>query len=127
MVLTAVLIVLAAVAAWYWLQPATQPGLDEGRAVAETFLTQVRTDAAAAWQTTTAEFKSASGRESFVRQVQGQPALKDPFEFISAQAVTVQDQPRTEYLFREPKGGATVRVVLGREGSAWKVDRWMLN
>lgn len=126
LVLAPLLVVLAAAAGWYWLRPSTQPGLDEGRSVAESFLEAIRAGTPeAAWESTTAEFKSASGRESFVSQVRALPALREHLEFISAQTVTVQNEPRTEYLFREPKTGATVRIVIGKEAGQWKVDRWL--
>lgn len=127
-VLAPLLVVLAAAAGWYWLRPSTQPPLDEGRDVAQAFLDAIRAGTPeAAWDSSTAEFKSASGRESFVNQVRALPALREHLEFISAQEVTVQNQPRTEYLFREPKTGTTVRIVIGKEGTQWKVDRWLTN
>jgi hypothetical protein len=126
--LIALLVVLAGVVGWLWMQPATQPDLDEGRAVADKFLSDVRGgQAEAAWESTTAEFKSADGREQFLAMVKGKPVLGQPLDFISAQTVTVLEQPRTEYLFRDPKTGATVRLVLGNEGGVWKVDRLLFD
>jgi hypothetical protein len=127
-VLIAILVVLAGLAGWYWMQPATQPDLDEGRTVADKFLSDVRGgQAGAAWESTTAEFKSADGREQFLALVKSKPVLSQPLEFISAQTVTVLEQPRTEYLFRDPKDGATVRLVLGNEAGVWKVDRLLFD
>src|SRR4051794_21874782 len=58
--MVALLIVAVSAAVWLWTRPAAQPGVDAGRAVAESFLAQLRADdAAAAWEATTAEFKSA--------------------------------------------------------------------
>jgi hypothetical protein len=128
LVLAPLLLLLAVAAGWYWLQPATQPGLEEGRAIAQAFLDAIRAGTPeAAWEATSAEFKSASGREAFVSQVRQLPALREAVEFISAQTVTVQNEPRTEYLFREPKTGTTVRIVIGKEARQWKVDRWLTN
>lgn len=126
LVLAPLLVVLAMAAGWYWLRPSTQPGLEEGRAVAQAFLDDIRAGRPeTAWESTTAEFKSASGRESFVTQVRALSALREHLEFISAQTVTVQNELRTEFLFREPKSGATVRIVIGKEDGQWKVDRWL--
>lgn len=126
-VLVAILVVLAAAAGWYFLRPATEPDTEEGRAVAQAFLDQVRGGKAGeAWDSTTAEYKSAEGRESFLRSSKAAPVLQEPADFISAQQVTIQDQPRTEYLFRNPKSGATVRIVIGNEAGTWKVDRMLV-
>jgi hypothetical protein len=123
-ILVAVLIVAVAAAVWLWSRPASQPGVDAGRTIAETFLKHIQEGHPdQAWEGTTAEFKSAQGKESFVRELKPVKFLKEPLEFASVQTVTVQQQPRTEYSFRA-KTGETVRVVLGREGNSWKVDRW---
>lgn len=123
--LVALLLILAGVAGWLWMSPTTQPSLDAGRAVAEAFLTELReTRPDKAWDSTTAEFKSAQGREAFQRDVKPLEFLRQPLDFVSAQVVTVQEQPRTEYLFRA-KTGETVRIVIGKDGGQWKVDRWV--
>lgn len=127
MVLIPLLIVLGLASAWYWLQPSTQPGLDAGRRVAEEFLELIQSGRPeAAWESTTAEFKSAIGREAFVRQAKAAKALHKPSQFITAETVQVQQEPRTEYLFREPESGETVRLVIGMDAGAWRVDRWLL-
>lgn len=124
-VLAALLVVFGGAAIWLWSRPGTQPGLDAGRAIAEEFLLHLqKKQPAEAWKGTTAEFKSAQGQESFVREVKSVPFLQKPLEFVSVQTVEVADQPRSEYLFRA-KTGETVRIVLGREEGRWKVDRWM--
>jgi hypothetical protein len=41
------------------------------------------------------------------------------------QQVTVNEQPRSEYLFQSPDA-KMVRVLVGYEGGAWKVDRLTL-
>lgn len=124
-VLVALLLVLAGLAAWLWMSPSTQPSLDTGRTVAEAFLTELRVShPEKAWDSTTAEFKSAQGREAFQRELKPLTFLQQPLDFVSAQVVTVQEQPRTEYLFRA-KTGETVRIVIGKEDGQWKVDRWV--
>lgn len=124
-VLLVLFVVLLLAALWLWSRPSSQPGLDAGQAVAESFLTELREGhVPQAWESTTAEFKSAQGKEAFARDVKPVKFLKDSLDFVSMQTVSVGDQPRSEYLFRA-KSGETVRIVLGREDGAWKVDRWM--
>jgi|GEM_PF-1443947 len=123
-VLIVILMITALCAVYLWTRPASQPALDAGRQVADTFLTQLRDGRPEqAWTATTAEFKSAQGKESFVRQVKPVKYLKEPLIFVSVQTVQVGDSPRTEYLYQAATG-ENVRLVLGRDGQSWKVDRW---
>src|SRR5262245_61628092 len=118
--LIAVAALLAAVVGGYFgyrrlVKPPTQPSVDEGRAVAEKFLTTVRSGKAGeAWDASTTEFKSIEGRESFIRKAKSTAILKERLEFTSHQQVKVQDEPRTEYLFQSPKA-KMVRVLIGNE------------
>jgi len=110
----------------YWMTPPTKPDVDVGRNVAGQFLTQIRDgDAGEAWDAATAEFKSIEGRESFERSSAKAPALKQELRFVSMQEVRVKDEPRAEYIFQSPDG-KMVRVLVGYEGGAWKVDRLTL-
>jgi hypothetical protein len=123
-VLGVVLLLALGAAVWLWLRPGTQPGVDAGRSVAGDFLQSLQQGQPdQAWESTTAEFKSAQGKESFVRDVAPARFLRTPLEFVSVQTVSVGDEPRSEYLYRAATG-ETVRIVLGREAGAWKVDRW---
>lgn len=107
-------------------KPPTQPHVDVGRAVAEEFLTHVRSsDPGKAWDSSTAEFKSIEGRESFVRKVRSTPVLKEPLQFNSSQQVVLNNEPRTEYLFQSP-AAKLVRILIGYEQGSWKVDRLTL-
>lgn len=124
-VLVVLLFILSGIAVWYWMSPSTQPSLDAGRAVADAFLKDLRESRPEqAWDSTTAEFKSAQGREAFQREVKPLSFLRQSLDFVSTQVVIVQEQPRTEYLFRA-KTGETVRMVIGKENRQWKVDRWV--
>jgi len=101
-------VVLGVLVAWMWRGAATQPDLDEGRAVAEKFLELTRTGKPAqAWQSTTAEFKSAEGRESFLKYVEDNPVLGKPLSFVSVQTVMLQDSPRAEYVYRSDDDNTT--------------------
>lgn len=123
-VLIVVMVALAAVVFWVRSTPPSQPDLDEGRAMAEAFLNQVRSgQAKEAWDSTTAEFKSAEGRESFVRYVKKHPELSKPLKFVSVQTVQVQGQPRAEYWYTSDAPGSTIKLLAGRDGGTWHVDR----
>jgi hypothetical protein len=125
LVVLAILAVLVACwSAWYLLRPRGQPDADEGRSVAEQFLRRLEQGhAAEAWNSTTAEFKSARGKEAFSGDVAARDYLRQRLDFVSVQSVQVGAQPRSEVLFRAT-GGQTVRIVLAREQGQWKVDRW---
>ena len=119
----AALAVLVAVV-WFWRSSETKPDIDAGRAAADQFLEQIRTGHADdAWQSTTAEFKSAEGRESFTRYVKQHPILTKPVSFVSVQMVTVQEQPRAEYLYRGGEAGGMIHLLAGLENNTWRVDR----
>lgn len=119
------LLAVSVLAVALWWRPATQPGADEGRKVAEDFLTLIHEGHPdQAWSATTAEFKSARGKEAFIRDVKQHSFLKEPLQFFAVSTVDVQNQPRSEYLFRAANGQSKtdVRIVLGREDGQWKVD-----
>jgi hypothetical protein len=100
---------------------------ESGQAIAEPFLEEVRSGKAdAAWEATTAEFKSNLGRENFLKYVDTHPLLKEPLEFYSLQTVSINDVPRTECVFGKqgaPGSGAKVRVILATEDGELKVER----
>jgi hypothetical protein len=107
-----------------WRKAPTEPDLDEGRAVAEQFLELIRKNQPQqAWESTTAEFKSALGRESFLGSVKKHPMLAKPLSFVSVHTVTVQNSPRAEYVYRSADGKGTVRLLAGNERGTWRVDR----
>ena len=128
--LAVVVVLLLLVGAYFgyrqWTKQPTQPNVDVGRTVAEDFLAKVRNGKAGeAWDSSTAEFKSLEGRESFVRKARSTALLKAPLEFYSVQQVTVQDEPRTEYLFQSTDA-KMVRLLIGNERGDWKVDHLTL-
>jgi len=110
----------------YFRKPPTQPSAEVGQTVAEDFLKKVRAgDPGKAWDSSTAEFKSIEGRESFIRKSKSTTVLKKQLQFVSSQQVMIQDEPRTEYLFQSPKA-KVVRILVGHEQGNWKVDRLTL-
>jgi hypothetical protein len=117
---------------WFWPPNVPVATADDGRPVAEAFLNQIRQGQVdAAWESTTAEFKSDEGREQFRQFVAQSPLLKQPLEFAEYQATSLNGLPRGQCLYRHsPTEGssagrgetASVRVVLARETDTWKVD-----
>ncbi len=104
------------------------PDEQQGRTVADKFLEQIRTgQAGQAWDSTSAEFKSAEGRETFVRNCKKRPWLTKPVSFVSVQEVTVQNSPRAEYQYRSADGKSNVALLLALEGETWRVDRMKVN
>jgi hypothetical protein len=99
---------------------------DEGRGIAESFLTNIREGKVdSAWSGTTAEFKSFMGLEQLRKYVKGHPVVKEPAEFSGAQAVSPNGLSATEYVFHAPVGASasTIKVLLAREQGALKVER----
>ena len=76
----------------------------------------------AAWESTTAEFKSDEGREQFRQYVSKQPLLAQPLVFAEYQATELNGLPRGQCLFQATGSPAKVRVILAREGEAWKAE-----
>lgn len=117
-------VVVSIIGIWVWSRPAAQPSVDAGRAVVEEFLKQIREGRPdQAWDGTTAEFKSAQGKESFVRKLQPLTFLAEPLTFVSAETIRIGDQSRSEYLYQAAKG-ESLRIVVSRENGEWRVDRW---
>jgi hypothetical protein len=118
--------VIAAIAgAWYTLSGPSRPDAEAGRVVAEAFLAELEAGRPeAAWEGTSAEFKSALGRESFAAEARGLKFLRTKLVFDSVQEVDVFGESRPEFVFKAGTG-ETLRLLLAREGEAWKVDRWV--
>jgi hypothetical protein len=107
------------------MRSGSEPGVAVGREVAEKFLGHLRDGRPdAAWDSTTAEFKSTHGKESFVRATRPVKHLRQPLEFVSSLAVQVGDAKRSKFVFRA-SSGEMVRIVIGCEDNDWKVDRWV--
>jgi len=118
------LMILAAVACRAWMRPAPNPSIDEGRAVADAFLSGLRGGKPSGiWATTTSEFKSAEGRERFSARLKKNAWLSEPMVFSSAQQVNVNGTERLEFVFTSEKSGKPVRLLVGRDQGEWKVDR----
>jgi len=131
----ALVLVLLAVAAWYWMRPRTPlPTPEVGKETAELFLKQIREgQAAEAWQSTTADFKSDEGKESFLRNVQQNGALWSALEFKSYESTQLNDLPRGQCLYQAQAGKALpgnlqqVRIAVAKEGEVWKVEGMFLD
>ncbi len=117
------------VGAWYLLRDRTPPPAapEIGRQVADAFLAQLRAGQFdAAWQSTTAEFKSDEGRESFARYVRGNPLLRRPLEFVNYEVTDLNGLVRGQCRYSPPAGskGAAkqVRITIAQEQGEWKVE-----
>src|SRR5262245_27653987 len=106
-----------------------QPPADAaiGQRVADAFLAQVRAGLLdAAWQSTSAEFKSDEGRESFIRDIKSKPALSVTLSFLSYEITDLNGLKRGQCLYASPAGSKTpaarVRIVVGKDSGEWKVD-----
>jgi hypothetical protein len=100
---------------------------DTGRRVADAFLEQIRAGQVdAAWQSTTAEFKSDEGRESFARLVKSKPIFKAPLTFASYEVTDLNTLKRGQCIYEAPGTSkpptAKLRIVVAQEGDQWKVD-----
>jgi hypothetical protein len=129
-IVAAVLFAISAVAG-YWVANSLfrgpAPPARDGRDVTEPFLQAIREGRPDdAWESTTAEFKSAEGRESF-RARSKHPALQQDLEFAGYKETEISGLIRGEATYRTPAGTeppATVTLLLANEGSQWKVE-WM--
>lgn len=108
-------------------QPRGAPPPEDGRNAAEPFLAQLReSQEDTAWESTTAEFKSDLGRESFRQFARQHPVLKGPLEFVGYEPDKTNGITRGACEYRTPadaKKQATIRVLVAREGEQWKVER----
>jgi hypothetical protein len=96
--------------------------------VADEFLEKIRAgNVGEAWQSTTAEFKSATGKDRFSAFVKSHPALSAPAERTSFQNVTANGLTVGEYTYRatppKPTGKTTIRVWIAQDNGRWRVDR----
>jgi len=97
----------------------------EGKSVAEPFLTAIREDRLdAAWDSTTAEFKSDMGRETFHRFAKSHPVLHDPLTYVGYQADQTNGIERGACDFQSAApASAKIRILVARENKEWKVER----
>lgn len=107
------------------------PEADVGRQVADAFLDQVRRGQLdAAWQSTTAEFKSYQGRDAFRAHVTQHPFVRGPLEFVRYEVGQLNELTRGQCIYRPASGkppGRQVRVVVAQEGGQWKVDGLLID
>lgn len=129
----ALLLILLVIVLRYALQrPVPQAPPDVGKEVAELFLKQLRTGAAdLAWQSTTAEFKSDEGRESFARYVQQHAALWPAIEFQEYRRGELNGLPRGQCIYHPAANSnpaiQQVRIAVAQEEGNWKVEGLFLD
>ena len=70
-----------------------------------------------------AEFKSAEGRESFVRSIKKRTWLNKPALFEAEQKIAAPAGERAEYVYRSADGKHHVRLLIANSTSGWCIDR----
>lgn len=131
-------VVIIALVGWggsYLLRrPAPQAPPDVGKEVAELFLQQIRAgNSDVAWQSTTADFKSDEGRESFARYVREHATVWPALEFQEYRQGELNGLPRGQCVFRVsaktaiPEPISVVRIAVAKEEDAWKVEGLFLD
>jgi len=117
---------LGGAAGWWYLAKAPTLPADEGQAIVDSFLLQVRQGKIdLAWQATAADFKSYLGREAFRAYVNKHPELKQPLQFQTH--TPAGTAPFSEYVYQpiaaaKTKTPRTIKVRLVQEAEAWKVE-----
>ena len=107
---------------------ASAPDDSEARAVIDGFVDQLRSgEIDAAWESTTADFKSDEGRDSFRAYVRQRDVLSEALEFSELKQIEIHGLTRWEGVLRaaadSPTPSASVRVMIAQENDVWKVDR----
>lgn len=114
-----------ALAGWFFIGPTSGVSAQEGQQTAEAFLDLIRQgNPSEAWDSTTAEFKSAEGRESFLRSLNTVQHVKEPVRFVSMQSVEANGLEKTEFLF-QTESGKSIRIITGMEDGRGKVEHWV--
>lgn len=122
LLIVAVFLVAVPVCLWLMQSNASAvPDDSEGRTIADLFIQQIQAgQASAAWDSTTAEFKSAEGREAFLRFVGSEKKTIQTSVFESSRTVEQHGVQYTEYSFKS-EAGKHVVLTLGSEGQQWHV------
>lgn len=104
------------------------PDDSQARAVVDTFLQQLHSgEIDAAWESTTADFKSDEGRDSFRLYVQDRQFLSGPLNFEESRQIEIHGLTRWEAVLQSSgdseTAAATIRIMIALENDIWKVDR----
>jgi hypothetical protein len=102
----------------------TLPEPEQGRAVADSFMDLVCTGKAAqAWEGTSTEFKSAEGKESFVRSVKKRPWLAKKATFETSKVIPSAAGERAEYIYKSADAKHQIRLLIANSATGWCIDR----
>ncbi len=123
----AAIFLLAGLVWFVFLRERQPPPAEEnvGRHVADQFLAEVRANRTdAAWQLTSAEFKSDEGRESFAGWVTARPHLAQELEFKEYRVREFNGLKQAECIYQASSNPTAppVRILIGQELGEWKVD-----
>lgn len=127
-----VLVAALGAIAYQFLGKSSSPPPDNGVSIAEPFLASVRSGQVdAAWDSTSAEFKSLQGKEEFKKYVKEHPVLKEPLGLETFQNVTLSKKTCLQCNFHKeaaPGAKPKVRVFIAQDvGGAWKVERLLVD
>ena len=118
-------VLIVALAVWLlFIRGPSVPSLadDEGRVMAEKFLDEVRAGQVnEAWESTSTEFKSFQGKETFRKLVKSKPAFKSTVKFEASETPKESDTVYRVYRFRPVKGTGIIAVSLAPEDDTWRV------
>lgn len=95
--------------------------------VTDTFLEQLRAGQFdAAWESTSAEFKSDEGRESFARYIKSKPQLRQPLAFKGYEVADQNGLKRGQCLYEPAPGSksgpARIRLLVAQDAGQWRVE-----
>ena len=126
-----VLVAALGAIAYQFLGKSSSPPPDNGVSIAEPFLVSIRNGQVdAAWDSTSAEFKSLQGKEEFKKFVKEHPVLKEPLGLETFQNVTISKKTCLQCNFHKesaPGAKPKVRVFIAQDvGGAWKVERLLV-
>jgi hypothetical protein len=124
-ILVAVAVVVVVAGVILFRRSSEAASLEQAQSAAVRFLEELQSGQIdAAWEGTTAEFKSFIGRDRLRRMVDETPELQEPCELLECREADVEQLTLLECLFRSTvTSETTVRVLLGNERGEWKVER----
>jgi hypothetical protein len=95
--------------------------------VTDAFLEQLRAGQFdAAWESTTAEFKSDEGREYFARFVKSKPQLRQSLTFKGYEVADQNGLKRGQCIYEPAPGSksgvARIRLLVAQDAGQWRVE-----
>jgi len=101
------------------------PPADDAGLIADVFIETVCAgEVDDAWESTTAEFKSAKGKEAFRRAVRKEPVFKKPLKRSSQETIKIGSLERLQLRYQpdDATSQSTVKVLMAATDGYWQVD-----